>query len=243
MMREMGSPTGRCVRGALAVTVALALSGCAFGQPTNPRGGLDASAPRDAGGPRPDTGGPVDAGSPSGIDAGRDAGSPVDAGAPVDAGPPDAGCFAETCDGTDEDCDGTVDEAAGCPCDVVSRDGHGYMLCPGPRTWLAARMHCELFGYSLAVVEDAAEDAFVFGEVDGRSFDDTWLGHNDVLTEGTWVWLDGVPLAYTHWDAGEPNDSGGEDCGVVMTAAGRESEWDDRSCGDERPYVCESPPP
>jgi hypothetical protein len=151
---------------------------------------------------------------------------------------------AESCNGLDDDCDGTIDDGAGCPCEVETYGGHAYQLCPTARSWLAARMSCESYGYSLAVIETAGEDAFVYGEMASRGFIDTWIGLNDVLTEMTWVWLDGTPLAYTHWDAGEPNDgAGGEDCGVIMRMTGRETEWDDRSCDTEYPYVCEAPAP
>lgn len=200
-------------------------------------------APVDAGGPGGDAGGPTeDAGDPM-VDAGDPGG---DAG--VDAGAPDAGplCEAEVCDGEDDDCDTRVDEGAACPCPVVQgAAGTAYLFCDEDRSWAAARMVCEGTGYSLAVVEDATEDALIYGELAARGFADAWIGLNDILTEMTWVWLDGVPAAYTHWDDGEPNDgsSGGEDCGVIMTREGRESEWDDRPCDSERPYVCETPAP
>ena len=238
--------------------MAVVLTGCALGADPNPRGVGDAGGRADAGAPPridasflTDGGGgdlPTDAGpGPMADAAPLDAGpAPMDAGS--DAGAPDAGplCEPEVCDGEDDDCDTRVDEGAACPCPVVQgAAGTAYLFCDEDRSWAAARMVCEGTGYSLAVVEDATEDALIYGELAARGFADAWIGLNDILTEMTWVWLDGVPAAYTHWDDGEPNDgsSGGEDCGVIMTREGRESEWDDRPCDSERPYVCETPAP
>lgn len=59
--------------------------------------------------------------------------------------------------------------------------------------------------------------------------------------EMRWEWVDGSPLAYEHWDGGEPNDGDGADCAVIMTnPIHRASRWADRACDDRRPYVCEA---
>ena len=193
----------------------------------------------DAGAPEEDAGLPGDDAS-----AEPDAGLAPDAGSPDDAGVDARVCTAELCNGDDDDCDGRVDEGAGCPCEAVAWEGRSYLFCDAPRSWAGARMHCETVGYSLAVVQDAGEDAFIFAAIMARGWNDTWIGHNDLFDEGVWVWLDGDAMTYAHWDEGEPNDGGdsgrGEDCGVVMTREGREAKWDDRACDGERTYVCES---
>jgi hypothetical protein len=159
-------------------------------------------------------------------------------------GPDAAICAAETCNGRDDDCDGQIDDAAGCPCDVVEGAASAYLLCREGRNWVLARQFCQGFGYDLVVLEDGAEDAFVYGAISARGFGGTWLGLNDRAAEGQWVWLDGRPVPYSHWDQGEPNDggNGGEDCGIVMTGDGRQTEWDDRGCESVRPFVCEATP-
>jgi hypothetical protein len=215
----------------VAVCLALALAGCARGggQPY-PREGritaVDAAPPVDAA-PLPP---PIpDAFRPA-LDAGRDA--PADA--PI--------CEVESCNGVDDDCDGMIDDAAGCPCDVVTIGGRAYLFCGAPQAWSAARTTCTGVGYELVTVGDATEDSGVYAEIAGRSWIDTWIGLTDSATEGSFAWVNGDPLAYAHWDSGEPNDGGGgEDCGVIMTSTGRQTEWDDRPCGGARPYVCEAP--
>lgn len=237
------------------VGLALALMcGCALGGDppvrtddadlTNPL--TDAGAAGDAGS---DEG--TDAGASSAPDAGEDMIEPdagtivpttMDAGAPET---PDAGCpGVEVCNGIDDNCNGSIDEGGVCPCPVVDgATGHAYMLCADELNWVDARMFCQAQGYDLAAIESASEDMLVYRQISTRGFEDTWVGLNDRDIEMTWVFNDGIPVVYEHWDSGEPNDGGGgEDCGVVMTRMGRASEWDDRSCSNTRPFVCEASP-
>ena len=151
----------------------------------------------------------------------------------------------ETCNGLDDDGNDIIDDLVMCPCDVVQREGHAYLVCSDRRTWPEGRMLCEGVGYKLVQVDDAREDAFIFGEMRMRGFGDTWIGLTDQGDEGAWKWSDGTALAYTHWDSGEPNNGGqsGEDCGLIMASDGRASEWDDRPCDGPRTFVCEAAPP
>ncbi len=46
-----------------------------------------------------------------------------------------------------------------------------------------------------------------------------------MAVEGDWVWASGLLSAYTHWNSGEPNDSGGvEDYAALYYANGL---WND----------------
>ncbi len=212
------------------------------GQPPGAASSADAFVPREAA-----VSPPADASVPRLPDASVPPPPPRDAATPppADMAVPDVEvCEAELCNGRDDDCDGTIDEEAGCPCEHVTWDQRSYLLCRVERDWSSARGTCEAAGYSLAVIEDAAEDAFIYREISQRGFPNTWLGHNDRQLEGAWVWLDGLPMGFAHWDDGEPNDGGddGEDCGIVMTEpARRAGKWDDRPCGRAYASVCEAP--
>ena len=151
---------------------------------------------------------------------------------------------AETCNGLDDDCDTIIDEEArdcGAGCERLGRMGRSYIVCSTERSWPGAQRSCASLGYTLASIEDADEDRWLYDLIDARGFGGTWHGHNDLVTEGRWVWDDGAPLTYENWDTDEPNDAGGEDCGIIMTTPHRAGRWDDRACDSERPYVCEQP--
>jgi hypothetical protein len=106
---------------------------------------------------------------------------------------------------------------------------------------------------TLAVIEDQAETAWIartFSAQYGGDSVRAFIGANDVSTEGEWHWADGV----TFWRggqvvsghsangaAGQPNDSSplsgaSADCLSIGLSDGA---WDDVSCTDELPYVCE----
>ena len=40
------------------------------------------------------------------------------------------------------------------------------------------------------------------------TFDPAWIGGNDLVKEGTWVWTDGSPWNYKKWAENEPNNNG-----------------------------------
>ena len=44
-------------------------------------------------------------------------------------------------------------------------------------------------------------------------------------------------MTYTDWHAGEPNDSGGEDCAEILWSG---YQWNDCTCDTALYYICES---
>ena len=63
-----------------------------------------------------------------------------------------------------------------------------------------------------------------------------WIGLNDRIKEGTYIWSDGSSVEYTNWKTGEPS---GEDC-----TAYEESSYgtmSDLSCSEKHQYVCKQP--
>jgi hypothetical protein len=154
----------------------------------------------------------------------------------------------EICDAVDTDCDGLVDEAspanASCNgCDLFDIGGHSYALCAAGASFDGARSACAAFSGDLVRLDDEAEQAAVVAlseppAVPGGGW---FIGLSDAASEGTFVWIDGGGLDFTHWNTGEPNDAGGnEDCTEMDLAGGI---WNDVPCGDPRAFVCESPGP
>jgi hypothetical protein len=190
--------------------------GCAAGESLQSADGTAAPAPIDANshivvdGPPPVDAQPIDA-------------QPIDA-QPIDAQPIDAQPI--VCVGGDLQ---TVDPTS----------GHCYLLFLTPFDWPSARLSC--LGRSanshLSVHETAAENAFVSAFTLGR---DVWIGANDMVSEGSWVWETGQDFSQTfvNWAPGEPNSDGNEDC-CLLYGDSRSGWWNDEQCSTRRAYVCE----
>ena len=63
------------------------------------------------------------------------------------------------------------------------------------------------------------------------TFDPAWIGGNDLVKEGTWVWTDGSPWNYQNWAENEPNNKdttgGNEGDFLVLNGQNRVSLWVD----------------
>ncbi len=163
-----------------------------------------------------------------------------------------------TCDGA-----GTCDngqEAAPCEDDAAScfyrpRRGKVYWFCGGPcatdRNQAAER--CREKGGRLAQIDSAPDNALLARNLSSSR---TWIGANDISTEGQWRWAtpggnDGTRFwnddengstyhgAYANWATDQPSAGFGQDCAAMLDNDEEQGTWDDRSCGDELPYICE----
>jgi hypothetical protein len=123
--------------------------------------------------------------------------------------------------------------------------GHCYVFFATPMTRDAARSACAGLGATtrLASIQSAAESAVVTNLI---GLNNALIGGSDEVTEGTFVWDDGSPVLLANWNAGEPNDAGGqEDCIEVIGARG--GAWNDVPCTPPPPpttlgmysFVCE----
>lgn len=111
----------------------------------------------------------------------------------------------------------------------VAPDGSCFTLFTTPASYLEARAACESGGAHLAILSTAALDTFAETFVGAR---DTFFGLTDLAAEGTFVWIDGAPLAFENWHDLEPNDGNNaypEDCAIIAGARATK-QWDDRPC-------------
>jgi hypothetical protein len=161
-----------------------------------------------------------------------DDGSPV--GADCDDG--DASIHpqaVERCDGSDENCDGTFDEGAGCDtCTQRSfEDGH-LLICEDPLPWDDAAELCELHGGTLGAPATREEMMMVWVHDYYASTDPLfWAGASDRDEDGIWTDGKGSPVTPS-WDSDEP--SGGQ-CGAWNLL---EYSWDARSCDEAHRTIC-----
>ena len=108
-----------------------------------------------------------------------------------------------------------------------------------------------LKGY-LATITSAEENAFILSKLPSTS----WIGANDVATEGTWTWISGpeagttiytggdtVSGQYTNWNSGEPSNSNHDglyENYAAFYAAGTEAgKWNDVKETDAFAYIVE----
>jgi hypothetical protein len=141
----------------------------------------------------------------------------------------------DPCNGYDDDCDGDIDE--GCTCSPRLRDGHDYLLCSSTATFDNARSFCERNGMSLVTIDDATENAWLDGEVDGVSTQTWYTGLVDL--DGDYAWLFGG-TDYTSYAASEPDGlPAGAACTVLNATGAGAGQWRDDSCDTLRRWVCE----
>ena len=104
-----------------------------------------------------------------------------------------------------------------------------------PLVWDEAMASCEADGARLAVLDTLAKIAAVQPLLlDNRTF----IGMSDVASEGTFLWVDGTPVASgaPPWVGGQPDNGGGDqNCGAIRMSGG----FDDEFCDRDEAYVCE----
>eukprot|EP00964_Phaeocystis_antarctica_P073683 scaffold45229_cov59-Phaeocystis_antarctica.AAC.1 len=104
-------------------------------------------------------------------------------------------------------------------------------------SWDDASAACLAAGLQLASVHSAAQNALLVTAAAGNY---VWIGGTDAALEGTWVWSpSNTPLSYTNWKAGEPNNSGGEDCLGQYGQVDLRGKWNDTPCDRKHKYVCQ----
>lgn len=120
----------------------------------------------------------------------------------------------------------------GMPCLTKSPDascscaGYGardYWFCTAYLTFDAAEKKCKAVSMHLPKVESQGEDSFLFKTAAGKNLGEYYLG--------------AIDAQYSHWSPGQPDGSGA--CIVVQN----NGPWDDRTCFDQRKYICESARP
>ncbi len=95
---------------------------------------------------------------------------------------------------------------------VVGQSCSLYFINPQSQDANQSELDARALGAHLVVFNSAAENTAVVnalnasGVISGVTA--VWLGYTDVVNEGTWLTLDGTPMSYLNWNAGEPNNNG-----------------------------------
>ena len=92
---------------------------------------------------------------------------------------------------------------------VYRYGGHSYVVTDTSGSWPNAESQALNMGGHLVAINDADENNWLDSTF--SAYSDLWIGLNDVANEGTFVWVSGDPVTYTHWAGGQPDNSGNQD--------------------------------
>jgi CD209 antigen len=112
--------------------------------------------------------------------------------------------------------------------------------------WPDARRYCLDRSYDLVVIESMEEDAFVWAESGRLHGFDSWLGLEDMETNGEYYWVDGTPCwredmlvgPFHSFRGGMPEDLESQACVEQDIDSG--GQWADAECEQVQPFVCEA---
>jgi hypothetical protein len=82
-------------------------------------------------------------------------------------------------------------------------NGRYYSLL-SQNSWSASATEAQALGGNLATINDAAENNWVFDTFSAGQRN-LWIGLQDTNLDGVFAWVDGAPVSYTNWGAGQPN--------------------------------------
>nr|XP_020476711.1 macrophage mannose receptor 1-like isoform X2 [Monopterus albus] len=131
----------------------------------------------------------------------------------------------------------------GCP---QGWDAYGYScywMEETTRSWNEAKAFCKEQDSFLLHIGDIYEQAHFTVMLSGKT-GLWWIGlraHGATGGGVDYLWDNGAPLTFTHWDRGQP-DSGDGNC-VAMTTGQIGGFWDDKQCSEKYLFICEKPRP
>ncbi len=102
-------------------------------------------------------------------------------------------------------------------------------------TPLNLQVKLNLYGLDLVAIQNIEENNFVASLIPNNQFA-VWIGLNDYVTNGVYVWSDESLPTYFNWRSGEPNNNSGDEDYVIMygpvSYPGAFSTWNDEPCGE-----------
>lgn len=123
-----------------------------------------------------------------------------------------------------------------CPPGWIGINQSCYLPVDTPQSFPDADRSCTSLGGFLVSIQSAQENIDVHSLINS----DSWIGYNDIASEGTFVWVQGVPTTYTNWFSGAPDNlAPGQDCALIYAGPPGPGQWNDQACNEQRAYVCE----
>lgn len=105
-------------------------------------------------------------------------------------------------------------------------------------TWNQAKVVCESLGGALATIKNVLDGELIEKMVKTMNAPNNyWIGLREFEPEVSFRWIDGSPLTYTNWNAGEPNFDAAENCAFLRKDT---LQWSISSCRWKIAYfICE----
>ncbi len=103
----------------------------------------------------------------------------------------------------------------------LNRSSSHYYYLLAATNWTTSERWATNLGGHLATINDANEQSWVystFGNYGGTNRN-LWIGLNDALAAGNYVWTSGQPSSYRNWRTGEPTDLNGDHYTLILGAA------------------------
>lgn len=158
-------------------------------------------------------------------------------------------------------CNRTTLDCSWCPPGWIDHDSRCYLVRHETRTFLNAQELCRRrYRGHLPVVLNVADQILLSNMTnklhEGRLVYGVWIGLNDIQKEGTFIWINGMPLMAnaSFWVPGNPNNmipwydriGEGQDCVVIVPTSPYKKHnwyysWDDIICRGKRHFICEIP--
>lgn len=113
-------------------------------------------------------------------------------------------------------------------------NGYCYFTSETCTNWTKAVTKCHNEESILADVDNNEENVYLQHRHNGEK---SWLGLNDISTEGDFTWVGRGHGNFTAWAKNQPNNFKGEDC-VHALGAKLNYEWNDVPCSDCHQYTC-----
>lgn len=151
-------------------------------------------------------------------------------------------------------------DAKNVPADAVEFNGHYYYIYKDEKSWSDANDYCKSLSGYLATITTQEEQNFIqqyLAQVTAGATaandagepttweKEVWIGATDSRFEGDWEWANGEKFEYTNWGTNQPDDSWGQDYGVMLNHLREGSDysitagqWDD-SNSYNCPFICE----
>ncbi|XP_074538599.1 galactose-specific lectin nattectin-like [Halichoeres trimaculatus] len=129
-----------------------------------------------------------------------------------------------------------------CPAGWTQFESHCYLFQHSPMVWADAEKHCTTLGANLVSLHSKEQHTFIQNTLMGIAgkLVNIWVGGQDAVKEGVWLWSDGSLFDFNGWSKGEPNNYGrGEDC---MEMNFREKDFiNDIGCSKKSSFMCAKP--